>query len=78
VRRSDEPGADFHDDVLVDVREARVGRGAVRNRRVERLGMAYLPGCGTEKALARYSGKSFHDRYHAKIGDGAQRFGSAT
>ena len=37
--------------------------------------MAYLPGCGTEKLLARYSGKSCHDCFGAKIGAGAKRLG---
>jgi hypothetical protein len=60
------------DDVLIDVLEPRVGFRGKGSRRVEWLAnMAHLPGWGTEKLLARYSGKSFHDRFHAKMGDGA-------
>jgi len=33
---------------LEDIPEARVWRDALGNRRVERLGMAYSPGCGNE------------------------------
>jgi hypothetical protein len=64
-----------HGNILVDVLETCVWRNMVGSRRLEWLGMAYLPGRRTKETLARYSRKRFHDRFRAKISNGAQRLG---